>query len=335
MVVFLSESDVQAAITMSEAVTIVEEAFRDYAFGQATLLPRISQTLPGNAGMFRILAATLPTRKMFGLKTLTGFPGRRLENEVYFVILLFEMGSGALRAVISSNYLTGLRTGAASGVAAKYLACENADSLGVIGAGIQAWFQVEALCAVRTIRRVKIFSRDSAKAEALARRVREKLGIDACPVSDAHEAVRGSALVVTATTASAPVVEGEWLDEGTHISGIGANTRTKRELDAACFKRARVVADSREQAIEESGDLRDAIESGAVTLDHIYAELGELAAGLKEGRSSSKEITIFKSVGIALQDIAVAISLFENAVRLGLGTQLDPYVAGRHFVETH
>lgn len=113
--------------------------------------------------------------------------------------------------------------------------------------------------------------------------MRERLGIDACAVSDAHEAVRASALVVTATTASAPVIEGEWLDEGTHLSGVGANTRTKREL---------------------------------------------------EGRSSSKEITIFKSVGVALQDIAVAVSLFENAVRLGLGTQLDPYVAGRHFVET-
>jgi ornithine cyclodeaminase/alanine dehydrogenase-like protein (mu-crystallin family) len=279
MIVFLSESDVQAAITMSEAVTIVEGAFRDYALGQATLLPRVSQTLPGNAGMFRILAATLPSQRMFGLKTLTGFPGRRLENEVYFAILLFEMGSGALLAVISSNYLTGLRTGAASGVAAKYLARENANSLGVIGSGIQAWFQVEALCTVRTIRRVKIFSRDSARAEALARRVREKLGIDACAVSDAHEAVRGSALVVTATTASSPVIKGEWLDEGTHVSGIGANTRTKRELDGTCFQRARVVADSREQAIEESGDLRDAIESGDVTTDQVYAELGELAAG--------------------------------------------------------
>jgi alanine dehydrogenase len=297
------------------------------------LLPRVSQTLPGNAGMFRILAATLPKRGMFGLKTLTGFPGRRLENEVYFVVLLFEMGSGALRAVISSNYLTGLRTGAASGVAAKYLAREDANSVGVIGAGIQAWFQIEALCAVRRISRVKIFSRDGTRAEALAERVREKLGIDAYAVSGVQEAVRGNALVVTATTASIPIVEGRWLDEGSHISGIGANTRTKRELDADCFKRARVVADSRKQAIEESGDLRDAIESGDVTADHVYAELGELAAGLKDGRSSSAEITIFKSVGVALQDIAVAVSLFENAVRLGVGTQLDPYVAGQHFAE--
>jgi alanine dehydrogenase len=113
MIVFLSESDVQAAITMPETLTIVEAAFRDHALGQATILPRVRETLPGTAGMFRIVSATLPTQKMFGLKTLTGSPGKRLEDEVYFAILLFEMRSGALRAVISANYLTGLRTGAA------------------------------------------------------------------------------------------------------------------------------------------------------------------------------------------------------------------------------
>jgi ornithine cyclodeaminase len=130
MAVFLSESDVQSAIKMPEALATVEAGFRDYALGRATLLPRISHPLPGTGGIFRILAATLPIQKMFGLKTLTGIPGKRLENEIYFAILLFEMGGGALRAVVSANYLTGLRTGAASGVAAKYLAREDASTLG-------------------------------------------------------------------------------------------------------------------------------------------------------------------------------------------------------------
>jgi ornithine cyclodeaminase len=334
MVVFLSEGDVQAAITMSEAQTIVEGAFRDYALGKATLLPRVSQTLPGTAGMFRILAATLPSMNMFGLKTLTGFPGRRLENEVYFAILLFEMGSGALRAVVSANYLTGLRTGAASGVAAKHLALDDASSLGIVGAGAQAWFQVEALCAVRPIQTVKIFSRDADKAGQFAARVRQRFEVDAHVVGTAEEAVRGSALVVTATTASAPVVKGAWLADGTHVSGIGANTRTKRELDAECFTRARIFADSRAQVLEESGDLRDAVESRDVTADSVSAELGELVAGSKTGRSTPKEITIFKSVGVALQDIAVAAFLFENAKRKGLGTELDPYAASRCSAET-
>src|ERR1700722_14808100 len=332
MIVFLSESDVQAAITMPEALAIVEAAFRDHALGRATILPRVSQTLPGTAGMFRILAATLPTQKMFGLKTLTGFPGKRLEDEIYFAILLFEMEGGALRAMISANYLTGLRTGAAIGVAAKYLARNDASSLGIVGAGMQAWFQAEALCAVRPIDTVKIFSRDKSHAEEFATRLRKSLTVNAVAVNSAQDAVRGSDLMVAATAVSAPLIQGNWLEPGTHVSGIGANTRTKRELDATCFERARVVADSREQVLHESGDLRDAVETGRVTSDVVYAELGELAAGLKQGRSSIEEITIFKSVGVALQDVAVAAFLFEVVQRSGIGTQLDPYALGRHLV---
>ena len=331
MIVFLSEIDVQRAITMPEALTIVEGAFRDYACGDATMLPRISQTLPGTAGMFRILGAILPAQKMFGLKTLTGFPGRRLENEVYFAILLFEMGTGALRAVVSANYLTGLRTGAASGVAAKYLARKDASSIGIIGTGVQGWYQAEALCAVRNIRTAKVFARDKRKTDEFATRLKQELGVEARVVSSPREVVQGSDLVVTATTATVPLVEGAWLEDGVHVSGIGANARTKRELEATCFKRARVVADSREHVLEESGDLRAAVESGVVNPDVVYAELGELAAGLKEGRSNPKEITIFKSVGIAVQDMAVAAFVFESATRRGLGTQLDPYAATRNY----
>jgi alanine dehydrogenase len=334
MIVFLSENDVQTAITMPEALTIVEEAFRDYALGQATVLPRVSQIMPGTTGLFRILGATLPRQEMFGLKTLTGFPGRRLENEVYFAILLFEMGSGALRAVISANYLTGLRTGAASGVAAKYLARDDARSLGMVGAGVQAWYQAEALCAVRDIRTVKVFSRNKSKAEAFALRLQTKLCVDAVAVDSAEEAVRNSDLVIAATSASEPVIQGAWLKPGTHVSGIGANTPPKKELDPTCFENVRVVADSREQVIAECGDLRGAIEGGTVKADVVYAELGELAAGLKEGRTSTEEITIFKSVGVGLQDIAVAAALFETVERRSLGTTLDPFALSVPLAET-
>jgi alanine dehydrogenase len=330
MAVFLSESDVQAAIKMPEALAAIEAGFRDYAQGRATLLPRISHLLPGGGGVFRILAATLPQKKMFGLKTLTGIPGKRLMNEIYFAILLFETGSGALRTVVSANYLTGLRTGAASGLAAKYLAREDASTLGVIGSGVQAWYQAEALAHVREIRSARVFSRDIRNAEALALRLRETFSIDALAVESAEEAVRGSSLVVAATTAASPVIEGAWLDPGTHVSSIGANSRTKRELDAACFARGRIVADSREQVLDECGDLRDAIAAGAVGPEAVSAELGELAAGLKPGRTSPDEITIFKSVGVALQDIAVAVSVFEASQRCGLGTEVGSDAAILH-----
>lgn len=320
MAVFLSESDVQSAIKMPEALVTVEGGFRDYALGRATLLPRISHPLPGTGGMFRILAAALPIQKMFGLKTLTGLPGKRLENEIYFAILLFEIEGGALRAVVSANYLTGLRTGAASGVAAKYLAREDATTLGVVGAGVQAWYQAEALATIREIRSAKVCSRDKRNAEALALRLRQTFSMDAVAVESAEEAVRGSSLVIAATTASSPVIEAAWLEPGTHVSSIGANSRAKRELDAACFALGCVVVDSRDQALDECGDLRDAIDAGVVGPEVISAELGELAAGLKPGRTSQDEITIFKSVGVAHQDIAVAASLFEASQRSGLGT---------------
>ena len=332
-VIFLSESDVQSAITMSEALTIAESAFSEYARGQATMLPRISQTLPGTAGLFRILGATLPLQRMFGLKTLTGFPGRRLENETYFAILLFEMESGALRAVISANYLTGLRTGAASGVAAKYMSRADANSLGIVGAGTQAWYQAEAICAVRTVHTAKVFSRDPSKANQLASRLEKDLSVRAIAVSSAEEAIRESDLVVAATTASVPIIQGAWLKPGAHVSGIGANTRTKQELDPTCFERARVVADSREQVLDECGDLRSAVDGGTVTSNVVYAELGELTAGLMPGRTSPEEITIFKSVGIALQDIAVAAALFATAERCGLGTPLAAHAMSRHIAE--
>ena len=332
MVVFLSESDVQATITMAATLDLLDAAFAEHARGDATLLPRVSQLLPGTAGMFRILAATVPSQQMFGLKTITGFPGRRLAGEVYFAILLFSMESGALRAVISANYLTGLRTGAASGVAARYLARKEAHTLGVVGAGVQAWFQVEAMCAVREIHTAKIFSRNRSTAETFVRRLRNELSLDAVAVESAQAAVQDADLVVAATTSSEPVIQRAWLRPGAHVSGIGANTRTKHELDAACFLGAKLVADSWEQALEESGDLRSAVESGTITPGNMYAELGDLAAGFKPGRTSETEITIFKSVGIALQDVAVAAAIFEAAQHRGLGTSLDPYEISRQVV---
>ena len=334
MIVFLSESDVEAAIGMSETIEIVEGAFAAYSRGAVTLLPRVSQMLSGTAGAFRMLAAELPEQKCFGLKTLTGLPGKRLSQEVYFTTLLFDTKSGALRAIISSNHMTGLRTGAASGVAAKFLACEDADSIGVLGSGVQAWYQVEALCAVRNVKHVKVFSPNELHAKAFAAIIRAKLRVDVELAVSAREAVRHSAMVVAATTSSTPVIEGEWLEPGMHISAVGANTRTKSELDIACFERGSVVADSRGQVLEETGDLRAAVESGRVSAGVVFAELSDLAGGLKQGRTSPEQITIFKSVGVALQDVALASSLFLNAQRERIGVQLDPNALSQQLVGT-
>lgn len=223
---------------------------------------------------------------------------------------------------MAPGHLTGIRTGAVTGVAAKYLARQDARILGVFGAGVQAKQQIAGLMAVRPITLVKIFDVDLVKAEALAACTREQFGIAACAAANAQEAVVGSDLVVTATTARQPVFRGEWIEVGTHVTGVGANTPAKRELDATTFQRSKIVVDFKDQALEESGDLREALKNGSIALDRVQGELGDIVTGKKEGRTSDAEITLFKSVGIAIEDIATAAYVLEQAELKGLGTPM-------------
>lgn len=322
MVLILSEDDVRHAIRMVDAVALIEDALRLHANGDTTVLPRVSLPVPESAGMFRIMAASVPKIGVFGLKTLTGYPGRRMPGHTYFGILLFDSASGALRAVIAANHLTGVRTGAATGVAAKYLARQSACRLGVIGAGVQAKFQVAAMIAVRSVSEVRIFDIDPAKAVAFAREIEAEYQTSAVAVISPRRAVEGSDLLVAVTTSREPVVKGEWLEPGMHVSGVGANTALKRELDGIAFARSKVVVDFAEQALQEAGDLQEAIRTGAITADHIYAELGDVVTGRKAGRSSDTEITLFKSVGVAVEDIMTANFVYEQALSAGLGHHL-------------
>jgi alanine dehydrogenase len=322
MALVLSEADVADAISMADGVRLVEHAFRQYTEGHAVLLPRVSVDLPGTGGSFRVMSATMPAAGAFGLKTLTGYPGKRLPGETYFVLLLFSTETGALRAVMAAGHLTGIRTGAATGVAAKYLARADASVLGVFGAGVQARQQIAALMIVRPISSIKIFDVDQVKAASLAAQLCDQFKVAARSVAGARETVAQSDLVVTATTSRESVFCGDWLEEGTHVSGIGANSPSKRELDGATFRRGKIVVDFKDQTLQEAGDLREALSTGAITVDDVHAELGEIITGRKEGRSSDREITVFKSVGIAVEDIATAAYVYEQAVAKGLGTHV-------------
>lgn len=322
MVLVLSERDVCQAISMTDGVRLVEQSIGQYAAGRTMLLPRVSLDLPDSGGAFRVMSAAMPALHSFGLKTLTGYPGKRLKGETYFVLLLFSTESGALRAVMAAEYLTGVRTGAATGVAAKYLARENASVLGIFGAGAQAKYQVAALKAVRPVSEVKVFSRNREKAKRFAADLSNEFGVRADVTETSRETIAGSDLVVTATTAREPVFKGEWLDAGTHVSGIGANTPVKRELDNETFLRSKIVVDFRTQALAEAGDLREALKTGVIAPEQVYAELGEIVSGQKRGRANDDEITTFKSVGIAVQDIATAAYVYEQAKIKGLGTEV-------------
>jgi alanine dehydrogenase len=320
MILVLSETDVATALSMADGVRLVEQALQQHAAGGGIVMPRISADLPGTAGAFRVMSAIVPELGFFGLKTLTGYPGRRLAGETYFAILLFSCESGALRAVIAGNRLTGIRTGAASGVAAKYLARPDAHILGVVGAGVQARYQVAAIREVRPLTEVRIFDIDPDKAAAFAREIESELQVVARPVGSAREAVAACDLVVTITTAKVPVIDGQWVEDGTHVTGAGSNTPAKRELDEVIFTRSTLVVDFKDQALQEAGDLQHALKSGAISEDAIHAELGEVITGRKAGRTSDREITLFKSVGMAIEDLTTASFAYEQALALGLGT---------------
>ena len=322
MVLLISEADVERLVSMHQAIDQLEEVFRLYAEGSAMVAPRTSANIPG-AGAFRVMSAILPKAGFFGLKTLTGTPGKRLSDETYFAILLFGMETGALRAVIASNYLTGVRTGAATGVAAKYLSRPDSRVVGVFGAGVQAWHQISALNAVRALTEARIFDVDQGKAAEFASRVHKQFSVDARAVSNARDAVSGCDLVVTATSATQPVYDGAWLEEGTHVSGVGSNSPTKRELDITTLTRSKIVVDFKEQVLQEAGDIQAAIQAGALSADSIYAGLADVVAGGKPGRAGEREITLFKSVGVAIEDIAVATFAYGQALATGVGQELD------------
>lgn len=258
----------------------------------------------------------------FGLKTLTGTPGKRKPEGTYFAILYFDVATGALLAIVPATHITGIRTGAASGVATRYLAREDARTVGLFGAGFQGRNQIAAIREVRPVESVKIFDVAEGPARALAKEL-EAEGVAATVSESPEETVRGSDILASATTASEPPIRGEWLPPGCHVNAVGANAPTKREVDAATFARARVVVDFEEQVLQEAGDLMAAIESGSFGRDRIHGELGDVVIGKKKGRESRDQITLFKSVGVAIEDVAVAAWVYQEARKKGLGTDVN------------
>lgn len=323
MVLVLSEHDVSSVLNMADGIRLIEDAFKQHSDGHTLVIPRLNVNLPGSAGAFRVMPAAMTRASTFGLKTLTGYPGRRAPNETYFTLLLFDARDGALRAVMAGNHITGIRTGAATGVAAKYLARHDAVVLGIFGAGIQAFHQVAAVASVRPLQLVKVFDIDMKKTAAFVLRVEKELALAARPALDPKEVVVGSDLVITATTAQEPVFRGEWLEPGTHASGIGANAPSKRELDLETFRRSKVIVDFKDQVLEEAGDLRAAIQMGAMGTDIVHAELADILVGRKVGRENASEITLFKSVGVAIEDISVAGFVLEQALSRGIGSPVE------------
>jgi ornithine cyclodeaminase/alanine dehydrogenase-like protein (mu-crystallin family) len=314
MVLFLSEADVLKVLTVEEAVAVLEATLRDQGLGRAVSLPR--QQVRTERGLFHLKAGATPG--WLGFKAYTIFAGGER-----FHCLLFDGQTGELRAVIQADHLGRLRTGAAGAVAARHLARPDADRAAIFGSGRQAEAQLIALAATRKLREVRVFSPNPNHRSNFAARMSARLGIPVVPAADPAEAAAGADIIVTATTSPGPVVQGAWLRAGCHVNVIGATGRLRRELDVEAWGRAdRIFVDSVEQCRLDSGDLLAATEAGVVAWEAV-AELGWVVAGLRPGRRSDAEITVFRAGGLGLWDVAVAARVYELARARGLGREIN------------
>ena len=309
MPLYLTEAEIADLLTPSDALEAVQGSFQRIAAGEVDNRPRIRQRLDG--GAFAVMSAVDRGIGFAGLKSYTWLP-----NGTPFVVCLFDLAKAELAAVIAADKLGQLRTGAASGVAAKYLAGEGARTLGVLGCGWQAESQVQCIReALPSIERVVAYCRTEARLEDFCKRVGAEPG-------ETHRDAGGQDVVVTATTSKDPVLRGEWLKEGALICAIGANDRRSRELDNVVLERAAFVCcDSIEQAKLESGDLIEPMEQGILDWLEVY-ELQQVVAGEVQGRQSADDIVLFKSNGLAAWDVAIGALALERARELGVGREL-------------
>ena len=317
MALYLTEQDVNEALTMDLALECVEEAFRLIAEGAATNSPRSRIRLPAG-GLFNFMCAAAPGAGVMGLKAYGVAPG----NPVKFYVQLFSTESGELLSVMEAGDLGQVRTGAASGVATKYMARDDAASVGIIGSGYQARTQLEAVCKVRPVTSARVFSRSAERRTAFADEMSARLGIEVAPVGSGEECVSGADVVITMTSAGRPVLNGAWLDKGTHINAAGANHWMRRELDGDAVRRSAViVTDDIEQAKMECGDLIYPAELGSIRWEQVKS-LADVVGGAAAGRTSDDDITLFESQGLAVQDITTGIRIYQIALERGLGVQL-------------
>lgn len=324
----LSRKDVQRALPMKECIELMKRAFIQLSSGQAHVPLRTQLPVTAHEGVTIFMPAYLVHSGDLGVKIVSVFP-KNLESNlptIHAVIVVIDGRTGIPAALMDGTYLTALRTGAASGAATDLLARRDAQILGLFGAGTQGRTQLEGVCAVRPIKRVFVCDADLERAKDFIEEMKGRgapIPQDIRLAASPEEAVMEADILCTATTSRQPVFDGKKLRPGTHINAIGAYTPDMQEVDSETIRRAKVVIDSRQASLTEAGDLVIPLRQGVITERHIHGELGEIAAGLKPGRESEDEITYFKSVGVAVQDIAAARRVLDRAMEMNLGTDVE------------
>ena len=323
-ILILSSTQIRELLPMPECIELMADALSALARGEVFQPLRTITRPPDARGLLGLMPAYRSGKHgAFGLKAICVFPGNPAQGKDAHqgAVMLFSRETGELLALMNASEITAIRTAAVSAVATRLLAREDAEVLAIIGAGVQARTHLEALACVRPIKEARVACRNIEHAQQLAAEMQFTFPIE--PVRTNEEAVRGADLIVTATSSLEPVINKDWISPGAHVNAIGTHSPNSREVDSGTMSVARIFVDRRESAINESGDYLLAAKEGVVTPESILGEIGELLIGTKSGRSSESEITLFKSLGLAIEDVACADYVYKKAIANNLGNYVS------------
>jgi len=321
----ISEKEVHKLIEIDELISALELAHIQSSTGKAVMPVRLVVPLPQIQGRITSMPGYLNEDKALGMKVVTYFQDNPKKDlpAIFATIMLFSSETGKMIAVMDGTYITTIRTACASALATRVLANAETSVLGILGAGVQARAHIETLGRVRKLGRIKIFSPSGTSAAKVKSDMEHAVGIPIEVAANAEAVVRGADLLVTVTTAKEPILKSEWLKPGVHVNAVGSHRPDLREIDGATLAKAKVVVDSRAAMMGECGDILLAIKEGAITANQIHAEIGEVLAGAKPARISANEVTLYKSVGIAIQDVATAQLVYRKALEQNVGTNVE------------
>lgn len=317
----LNMEDVKSILTMKEAIQVVENAFKGHIQRKTQMLPRTYLFLQKHSGRIGFMPSYIESVNAAGIKIVSAFhenPEKYNLPVILATIILNDTKTGQTRAIMDGTYITMVRTGAIGAIAAKYLSRKDSNVAGIIGAGVQGRGQLLALSEVRKIDKALVFSRTSSSRRNYAEEMSQQLGIDITPVDSAEKVVKNADILVTATTSPTPVIAGEWVEPGLHITTVGVSTAGKQEIPTEVFKKSKLVVDEVDQT-SKIGGISVPFSGGAIRKEDIHAEIGEIILGKKPGRISNEEITVFVSSGLAIQDIATAELVYQKAMTQDIG----------------
>ena len=312
--VFINKETIASLLSMEECISVIERAFRSLAGGQCIQPLRPLMWLPDKSGLLGMMPGYAGDIDVMGIKVISVFPKNKDfgHSSHQGVVVLFEAKNGRPLCIADADEITAIRTPAASAVATNLLARKDAEILSILGSGTQAAGHIEAMLLVRKIKKIIVWSRNETHAKQLAGKAGSKNGVDIIVAKNPEEAVRDADIICTVTASAEPIINSEWVSKGTHINAVGSSTPTARELDTATILKSKLFTDCYESLYHEAGDFIIPKKEGAIDDSHVKGEIGEILLGRKEGRTSNDDITVFKSLGLAVEDIFSVNHIFRK-----------------------